>query len=529
MNPRRHHPATLVFLLALATLPVAGFFQFRVILGSAANAADQLQRTAAGAARQIRNELTFELSGLIGAALATQDVPRLIAGWQDLVADPDLVEEVTAVPRLETTQLAGALHVPTQSDSAIRITLNYEYIVSARAPGLISRHLPDEGPFHAAIYDWATNSIRYATTPVTSNQFDLAARFRPGDSSAGQPGTSTGIVPDETISLTSPQRPISPGNESVAGSLAMRWASARDLVFAGGEAPQSRERALPDSGLELFIWHEAGSIRSATRAVVVRTSLASAGVLGLLASVAIVLHALYRRSRRQAERERDFVSTVTHELRTPLAAMYSASENLAQGVVTDTMRVRQYGSLLLGESKRLRTMIDQTLRFAGLNGGPAVPGAPTDLASLRQQLLSRPAVDETRLTIDFPPELPAIDLEEELAESLFGNLLDNAFLHNPPDTRVSCSGRLEESRTGRDRIMITVSDDGDGIGRAELARVTEAFYRGKQTRERQQPGTGLGLAIAERIARSLGGSLRVWSEEGSGTRVTVIVPAVRRE
>jgi two-component system OmpR family sensor kinase len=247
--------------------------------------------------------------------------------------------------------------------------------------------------------------------------------------------------------------------------------------------------------------------------------------------MAVVFYVLYLQSRRQVERERDFVAMVTHELRTPLAAMYSASENLSHGVVTDPGRVRTYGEALLTEARRLRTMIDKTLRYAGLHGNRGLDTQPVALEELVATAAARPAVDPTRLELASEDNLPPARGDRDALDSLIANLVDNAFVHNPPETVVRVSLARSDGPSGtrrRDRgsawIVVSVSDNGSGIAKADLRHVSEPFFRGSSSRALQRPGSGLGLSIARRIVELHGGRLQLESEEGRGTDVTVYLP-----
>src|SRR5664280_598534 len=110
--------------------------------------------------------------------------------------------------------------------------------------------------------------------------------------------------------------------------------------------------------------------------------------------------------------------------------------------------------------------------------------------------------------------------ESQLVTAL-GNLIDNAIAYSPPLTRVTVGVRRH-----RDTVEIAITDEGIGIAESDLERVFERFYRADPARSRATGGTGLGLAIVKHVATNHGGSVQVWSVEGSGSTFTLRLPAL---
>ncbi len=278
-------------------------------------------------------------------------------------------------------------------------------------------------------------------------------------------------------------------------------------------------------GLEIHIWHSAGGIRAAATATRNRNLIISYVVLGLLGGAAVTYFLLFRRASRLREREREFVASVTHELRTPVAAMQATADNLAEGVVSDPEQVRRYGASLLGESRRLRTMIDQVLLYSRLQSGNGVRSRTSiDVPEFVSTCCDRiGSAARDRLIIRTEPHLPRFRGDPIAIESIITNLVTNALKHNADTTTVTLAVGSARDRK-RLSLVIAVRDNGRGIPRRELGRVREPFFRGAESQANQVAGSGLGLSLVERIVDSFGGSMEIQSAAGQGTRVTVRLP-----
>ncbi len=453
---------------------------------------------------------------------------------------------VIRVPLLRTVRSgeASRIAVGRSPDGPLAsfVRLDRAYLAETVLPALVSEHLGiDPSGFQAAVIDLLSREIVYSTSPVSLDELAAPSVL------AGPTGSFT---PNEIVPIFG----LSAGDGASAGErgLAGERGSAGEPVSHGvlAAAAQSPivqqwlmlrslgERASPDdarmigreresvssSDLVLTIWHPAGSVERAALAQRNQNLVVSFVFLAAFAGAALLFHSLYNRAHRQREREQEFVASVTHELRTPVAAMYAVAENLAAGIITREDRVREYGAALLDEGRRLRAMIDQTLLYAGLHGKGRLQVAVLDLPRLvRHAVEATPELQSHQLTVRIDPDLPPYRGDEGAICSILGNLLSNAGKHTPPGTEVALSIAAEATRRARS-IVITVEDTGPGIPRSELKRVREAFFRGAATCERQIPGTGLGLSIVERLVTMRGGRLSVESSGRDGTRVTVRLP-----
>jgi len=251
-------------------------------------------------------------------------------------------------------------------------------------------------------------------------------------------------------------------------------------------------------------------------------------LLALAASV-IVLLAAAARARRLARLQMEFISGVSHELRTPLAVISSAGENLADAVVGDPARTREYGRVIHREGRRLGRMVDRVLQFARLRAEPdgrALRPLAADeliaeaLETYRLEIAERGAAVRTEV----PPDLLRIRGDREAVVAALENLLSNALKYGGDAGEVSIRAAAS-SLAGRPAVAIAVSDRGPGIPEGERARVLEPFVRGRAARERQIKGSGLGLSLVRDVAAAHGGRVRIEAEPGGGARVVLTLPA----
>lgn len=227
-------------------------------------------------------------------------------------------------------------------------------------------------------------------------------------------------------------------------------------------------------------------------------------------------------ARMEASR-RDFVANVSHELKTPVAAMGVLAEALLEST-DDPDTVHRFGEKILTESQRLASMVGELIELSRLQGAEALPELEVvDVDSVVSEAISRHkvAADTADITVttDAPSGFQVLGDQGLLATAL-ANLISNAIAYSPDGSRVSISRR----RRG-DNIEIAVTDRGIGIARADQERVFERFFRVDKARSRATGGTGLGLAIVKHVAANHNGSIRLWSQPGTGSTFTLSIPA----
>jgi signal transduction histidine kinase len=250
--------------------------------------------------------------------------------------------------------------------------------------------------------------------------------------------------------------------------------------------------------------------------------------------LAAVLNGMLARLEAAFARERRFAADASHELRTPLATIKAAS-SLALEDAEDAAGgdgfVRESLAEIDSAADRATRIIGDLLMLARAGTLPvrAEPVRVRDLlraaadSSLRNAR-ARGVAEPARLAVDADPEL-TLRTDADHLTRLATNLIDNALRHTPPGGTVAVYAHALPGGPGGGAAEITVADTGEGIAAEHLARLGEPFYRPDPARSRKTGGNGLGLALCHGLARALGGELRITSELGRGTTVTISLPA----
>ena len=204
----------------------------------------------------------------------------------------------------------------------------------------------------------------------------------------------------------------------------------------------------------------------------------TAGVVVLLCASLALLLAAARRARRLASQQLTFVAGITHELRTPLAVIRSAAENLADGLVAEPVRVQKYGELLLGEGRRLSHMVEQAIDFAALEAGArSAPQEVYDVAALVEELVRARHAD---VSMRIASPLPPLKGDPAATRLVLGSLVENARKH-APGAPIAIHVDPVDGLAGQ-AVRIEVADRGGGIDARDVPHLFEPFYRGRRAR-----------------------------------------------
>lgn len=240
-------------------------------------------------------------------------------------------------------------------------------------------------------------------------------------------------------------------------------------------------------------------------------------------------------ARRLEDVRRDFVANVSHELKTPAAALGLLSEAL-QDAADDPRAVRTFAARSQKESTRLASLVQDLVALSRLEGAERHPEPEV----VRLDRAVAEALDRVRTTaqargISVVRSGGLVDQkgirltgsEAQLTTAL-GNLLENAVNYSPDGARVVIGARVVQEQDGP-VVEVNVVDEGIGISPKDAERVFERFYRADPARSRATGGTGLGLAIVKHVATNHGGTVSVRSTEGYGSTFTLRLPMVAAE
>jgi signal transduction histidine kinase len=222
---------------------------------------------------------------------------------------------------------------------------------------------------------------------------------------------------------------------------------------------------------------------------------------------------------------RDFVANASHELKTPAASIQAAAETIRTAARHDPDVVPRFAEQLEREASRLSRIVADLLDLSRLETGSELQDRVRIDATVREERERAEETAERRgveLAVEIADPIPPVRGSARDVSLLVRNLVDNAIRYTKPGGRVHVDVRAEE-----DVVVFVVSDTGIGIPTRDLDRVFERFYRVDRARSRETGGTGLGLSIVRHVIENHGGTIRVESELGRGTRFEVRLPAAR--
>ena len=408
----------------------------------------------------------------------------------------------------------GARPLPTY----LLLELDRAVLQSQLLPDLATRHFVGEPSF---VYDVAVffeeapgNSGGDASpTLLFSSNPDLTA-----DSFSGAE-MRVPLLFDPAGFARRARRPGGPGPEGRGRRRGFPWAGGPPVI------------AQPEGRWMLAVQHSEGSLDAVAETFRRRNMTVGLGVLLVLGLTMGMVLVSTNRAQRLAKLQMDFVTGVSHELKTPLAVIRSAADNLADGVVESPEKVREYGSLIRRHGRRLSTMVEQTLRFAASEANSVSydlsPLAPAEAVNAALEDASA-AIEEAGFTVetDIDKDLPAVLADSGALAQILENLISNALKYGGKAKwmllRTSSSTKL--SGIGVD-VHFAIEDRGLGIERRDLARIFDPFYRGRVAHDAQIQGAGLGLSLARDTAQAMGGELTVTSTLGKGSVFTLKLPA----
>jgi signal transduction histidine kinase len=281
-----------------------------------------------------------------------------------------------------------------------------------------------------------------------------------------------------------------------------------------------------DAPWVLLLQHRTTPLRTIA-ADIRQRNLLTGGVVLLLLTIDMGLIVIAsRRAHNLARLQLNFVASVSHELLTPLSAIYCTGQNARDGLVQTRADVMEHGSIITSQSRQLIDLVKQILLFASTESN-------TNRYSLRPLSISE-ILDSVRKNIAVLIESAGFQLEEHLQPGLpmimgdlrglyhcLENLIANAVKYSGSSRWIGISATLHDAGTHNEEVRISVQDHGVGISASDLPHIFEPFFRSMKSVDAQIHGTGLGLAVAKRIAEAMGGRLSVTSIVGQGSTFTL--------
>jgi two-component system phosphate regulon sensor histidine kinase PhoR len=268
-----------------------------------------------------------------------------------------------------------------------------------------------------------------------------------------------------------------------------------------------------------------GLQRELNRKRIVDSILIGGAVTVIVSGLAFLALAI-RRERRANDLKSDFISNVSHELKTPLSIISMFGEMLANGRTKSSEQATEYAEIIWRESVRLGRLIDNVLDFAKIERGMGVyEFAEADIGEVVDRAIElvgrRLQAAEMTLDAEIEPELPPVSLDANAFTLAVLNLIDNAIKYAAEGKKIELRLRREEHR-----IVLTVRDWGPGIDAEERESIFERFYRAKSVRLKPIRGSGIGLALVRHIARAHGGDVSVVDTSGQGSTFELWLPVV---
>jgi len=249
----------------------------------------------------------------------------------------------------------------------------------------------------------------------------------------------------------------------------------------------------------------------------------------VLVAVGAIFSGLYftfRSVSREVELARlktEFVSNVSHELKTPLTSIRMFGEMLKLGRASRPEKRQMYYEIITSESERLSHLIDNVLDFSRIEEGRrryAFRMEPVrEVIASAVERFRRLMKGRVEIEADIAPELPKLEIDQDaLTQALF-NLLDNAAKYSGKDPRVRVEASAENGW-----VLVKVIDWGIGIDRQDQERIFDKFYRAHTMEAAQAGGSGLGLTLVRHIVQAHGGDVSVSSVRGKGSTFTIRIP-----
>jgi len=272
---------------------------------------------------------------------------------------------------------------------------------------------------------------------------------------------------------------------------------------------------------QLYIRHQSGDLETLIEDSHLRNLFISYLIILILGiSIAFVFYSSHK-AKKTARSQIEFVAGLTHELRTPLAAIRSAAENLKDGILNSDDQQKKYGQLIYDENLRLSNMIEQTLQFAGLTNGSHENSELINLSELIESVLHEiDPVNKRQIELNISQNL-ILSFNKNALTIIVRNLVSNALKYSSPDKKVIINAALNPSSNN---IDFEIADQGTGIEPEDLKHIFDPFFRGKFAKENHVSGSGIGLSLVKKIIDEHNGQIDISTNVGKGSSFKIKIP-----
>ncbi len=252
-------------------------------------------------------------------------------------------------------------------------------------------------------------------------------------------------------------------------------------------------------------------------------------VLGMTLFGAYLLLRDVRREVKMAEMRSQFVSSVSHELKTPLTAIRMFAETLRLGRLQNQQTQEEYLDTIVNESQRLTRLLNNVLDFSKIEKGKKIyrpqPALLPEVIQAAARAMEYPLSQHGfKLNVEVEESLPAVSVDRDALEQAVLNLLHNAMKYSGDSREIDLRLRRSDSHA-----LIQVIDRGIGIAPEEQKKIFEKFYRVPSQQNERLPGTGLGLSLVHHIVAAHGGRVEVESAPGKGSTFSISLPLEKGE
>ncbi len=311
---------------------------------------------------------------------------------------------------------------------------------------------------------------------------------------------------------------------------AFRLVDASGAYVAGIEQPQGKPfisvalaECFPGWNIELYLEGSSVFDEAAEKQIAVYIWTGALVILLILFAGGFAAQAVGKQIRLN-KMKNDFIATVSHELKTPLASMRVLIDTLLEGNVKDESQADEYLRLTAKENERLSRMIDNFLTFSRMERNkkaftlePTYPAGIADDAA--EAFRTKLAAGRCNFAVDISDNLPQLQADHDAMVTVLVNLLDNAFKYTPDPKQIDLKVTAEN-----DNVCFAVSDNGIGLSHRQIRKIFDSFYQVDSSLARSVEGCGLGLSIVKFIVDAHKGKISVDSKVGKGSTFTVRIP-----